>query len=148
MASWLVWPWPSQHQAAHLRREPLRSQRSLPRPPSLPRLREERHGGEVGSCFGLRFAMFCGHSKRCRTPDVQNSRKIAEKGAEWVPGKVPAKQQRNSQKNSRNSQDSCFSAVSAVFPAAFWRFYQNPLGTSFGCFPAVLNVGHLAPLLQ
>ena len=75
-------------------------------------------------------------------PDIENSRKTAEKGAERVTGKQP--------KNSRNTRKTadldCFSGVSAVFPAVFRLFYRDPLGTLFGCFSAVFNVGHLAPL--
>ena len=82
-------------------------------------------------------------------PDIENSRKTAEKGAEWVTIKQP----KNSRKNSRNTRKTavltafrCFSGVSAVFPAVFRLFYRDPLGTLFGCFSAVFNVGHLAPL--
>ena len=32
----------------------------------------------------------CGHLQRCQVPDIENSRKTARKGAERVPGKVPA----------------------------------------------------------
>ena len=78
-------------------------------------------------------------------PDLENSRKTAEKGAEWVTvktarktaGKTPEK------KTPENSQNSCFSGV---FPAVFRLFYRDPLGTLFGCFSAVFKVGHLAPL--
>ena len=75
-------------------------------------------------------------------PDIENSRKTAEGGAEWVTVKQPGKQS----KHPKNSQNSCFSGVLAVFPAVFRLFYRDPLGTPFGCFSAVFNVGHLAPL--
>ena len=39
-----------------------------------------------------------------------------------------------------------FSGVPAVFPAVLRLFYRDPLGTLFGCFSAVFNLGHLAPL--
>ena len=78
-------------------------------------------------------------------PDIENSRKTARKGAEWVPGKVPVKQPKNSRKNSRNSQN-CFSGVSAVLPTVFQMFAWDPLGTFSRLFSAVFNVGHLAPL--
>ena len=82
-------------------------------------------------------------------PDIENSRKTAEKGAEWVTVKQPKnsrKNTRNTRKTPENSQNSCFSGVSGVFPAVFRLFYRDPLGTLFGCFSAVFNVGHLAPL--
>ena len=72
-------------------------------------------------------------------PDIENSRKTAEKGAEWVTVKQPGK-------HPKNSCFDCFSGVSAVFPAVFRLFDRDPLGTLFGCFSAVFNVGHLAPL--
>ena len=34
----------------------------------------------------------CGHLQRCQMPDIENSRKAAEKGAEWVTVKQPEKQ--------------------------------------------------------
>ena len=48
-------------------------------------------------------------------PDIENSRKTAEKGAKWVTGKQPEEQP----KHPKNSQNSCFSGVSAVLPAVF-----------------------------
>ena len=33
-----------------------------------------------------------GHLQRCQMPDIENSRKTAEKGAEWVTVKQPEKQ--------------------------------------------------------
>ena len=70
-------------------------------------------------------------------PDIENSRKTAEKGAEWVTVKQPRnsrKNTRNTRKTPENSQNSCFSGVSGVFPAVFRLFYRDPLGTLFGCF--------------
>ena len=79
-------------------------------------------------------------------PDIENSRKTAEKGAEWV----TVKQLENSRKNSRNAQKTAVLAVFRVFrlffPAVFRLLDRDPLGTLFGCFSAVFNVGHLAPL--
>ena len=72
-------------------------------------------------------------------PDIENSRKTAEKGAEWVTVKQPEKQP----KHPKNSKNSCFSGVSAVFLAVFRLAYRDPLETLFGCFSAV---GHVAPL--
>ena len=91
-----------------------------------------------------------GHLQRCQMPDIENSRKTAERGAEWVTVKQPKNSRKNSRntrkKQPKNSQNSCFSGVSAVFPAVFRLFYRDPFGTPFGCFSAVFNVGHLAPL--
>ena len=68
----------------------------------------------------------------------KNSRK---RGAEWVTVKQP-KTAETAEKQRKSSQNSCFSGVSAVFRL----FYRDPLGTLFGSFSAVFNVGHLAPL--
>ena len=75
-------------------------------------------------------------------PDIENSRKTAGKGAEWVTVKQPEKHP----KHLKNSQNSCFSGVLGVFPAVFRLFYRDPFGTLFGSFSAVFNVGHSAPL--
>ena len=79
-------------------------------------------------------------------PDIENSQKTAEKGAEWVTVKQPRNSRENSRNTRKNSCFDCFSGVSAVFPAVFRLFCRDPLGTLFGCFSAVFNVGHLAPL--
>ena len=59
-----------------------------------------------------------------------------------------AEKQLEKQPNTHSCFD-CFSAVfsdvPAVFPAVFRLLYRDPLGTLFGCFSAVFNVGHLAP---
>ena len=68
-------------------------------------------------------------------PDSENRRKTAEQGFERVLGKVPVKQPINS----RNSQNRCFSGVLAVLRVVFRLFYHDPLGTFFGCFPAVFQ---------
>ena len=65
-------------------------------------------------------------------PDIENSRKTAEKGAEWVTVKQP----KNSQKNSRNTPEKqlfglFFGCVSAVLPAVFRLRCRDPLGTLF-----------------
>ena len=74
-----------------------------------------------------------GQLQRTRTPDLENSRKTAEKGAKWAPRKVPGKQPKNIQKNTRSMQNSCFSAV--------WL----PIRLFFGCFPGTLRGAHSAP---
>ena len=71
-------------------------------------------------------------------PDIET----AERGAEWVAGKTAEKQP----KHPKNSCFYCFWGVSVVLPAVFRLFYRDPLGTLFGCFSAVFNVGHWAPL--
>ena len=75
-------------------------------------------------------------------PDIENSRKTAEKGAEWVTVKQPKNSRENSRNTRKTVKTAVFSGVSAVFPAVFRLFYRDPLGTLFGCFSAVFNVGH------
>ena len=83
-------------------------------------------------------------------PDIENSRKGCRVGH----GETAEKQPKNSRKNTRNTAGKtavltvfgCFSGVPGVFPAVFRLFYRDPLGTLLGCFSAVFNVGHLAPL--
>ena len=62
-------------------------------------------------------------------PDIENSRKTAEKGAEWVTVRQP----KNSRENSRNTRRTVKTAVFRVF-RLFSRLF-------FGCF----TVTHLAP---
>ena len=69
----------------------------------------------------------CYSRKRCRVGPGQGARKRAEK--------QPEKQSKQ-----------LFFGCSDVLLAVFRLFYRDPLGTLFGCFPAVFNVGHLAPL--
>ena len=64
-----------------------------------------------------------------KLPNLENSRKTAEKGAEWV----TAKQPKNSRKNSRNTRKTDVMTVSAVF-----RLF-------FGCFTGTLSGTHSAP---
>ena len=59
-------------------------------------------------------------------PDIENSRRTAEKGAEWVAVKPPKKQ----------------TTVFRVFRLFFRLFYRDPLGTLFSCFSDVFNVGN------
>ena len=76
-------------------------------------------------------------------PDIENSRKTAEKGAEWVTVKQP----KNSRKNSRNTRKTAEKQPKQLFigvSAVFRLFCRDPLGTLFGCFSAVFNVGHLS----
>ena len=84
----------------------------------------------------------CGQLQRCQMPDIENSRK----GCRLGHGKTAETQPEKHPKHPKNSQNSCFSGVSGVSPAVFRLFYRDPLGTLFGCFSAVFNVGHLALL--
>ena len=70
-----------------------------------------------------------GHLQRCQMPDIESSRKTAEKGAEWVTVKQP----KNSRKNSRNTRKTVKIAVFRVF-RMFFRLF-------FGCF----TLTHSAP---
>ena len=68
-------------------------------------------------------------------PDIENIRKTAEKGAEWVTVNQPKKQPEKQPNQPKNSCFDCFSAVFRLFfPAVFRLFYRDPLGTLFGCF--------------
>ena len=61
----------------------------------------------VCMCRCMQTPMFCnlrGHLQRCQMPDIENSRKTAEKGAE----RVTVKQPKNSRKNSRNTRKQLF----------------------------------------
>ena len=55
--------------------------------------------------------------------DIENSRKTAEKGAEWVTIKQP--------KNSRSTRKTAVLTVFRVFRLFFRLFYCAPLGTLF-----------------
>ena len=61
----------------------------------------------LGSGFALDLrdllCNLCGHLQRCEVSDIEESRKAAEKGAEWVTGRVPVKQPKTSEK-CRNPQ--------------------------------------------
>ena len=81
--------------------------------------------------------------------EVPNARhwkqpKNSRKGCRVGHGKTAEKQPEKHPKHPKNSRNSCFSGVSGVFPAVFRLVYRDPLGTLFGCFSAVFNVGHLA----
>ena len=67
-----------------------------------------------------------GHLQRCQMPDIENSRKTAEKGAEWVTVKQP----KNSRKNSRNTRKTAKKQSKQLFFGCFRCFS--------GCFSAVL----------
>ena len=71
----------------------------------------------------------CGQLQKCQMPDIENSRKTAEKGAEWVTVKQP----KNSRKNTRNTRKTAVLTVFRVF-RVFFRLF-------FGCF----TVTHSAP---
>ena len=71
-------------------------------------------------------------------PDIEN--------AKWVTVKQLKTSRKKTAKTPEKQSKQLFLRVSAVFPAVFRLFYCDPLGTLFGCFLAVFNVGHLAPL--
>ena len=71
----------------------------------------------------------CGQLQRCQMSDIENSRKTAEKGAEWVSVEQP----KNSRKNSRNTRKTADFTVFRVF-RLFFRL-------CFGCF----TESHSAP---
>ena len=82
-------------------------------------------------------------------PDIENSRKTAEKGAEWVTVKQPKNSRKNSrktpEKQPKSSQNSCFSGVSAVFPAVFRLFtvtHSAPFSAVFRLF-SMSGIWHL-----
>ena len=75
-------------------------------------------------------------------PDIENSRKGCRVGH----GKAAEKQPEHPKNCPKAVKTAVFAGVSAVFPAFFRLFYRDPLGTLFGCFSAVINVRHLAPL--
>ena len=67
-----------------------------------------------------------GHLQRCQMPDIENSRKTAEKGAEWVTVKQP----KNSRKNNRNTRKTAEKQSKQLFFGCF--------GCFSGCFSAAL----------
>ena len=109
-------------------------------------LQKLRHFEQTLPGSSCRRCNLCGHLQMCQMPDIENSRKTAEKGAEWVTIKQPKNSRKNSQNTRKTVKTAVFSGGSAVLPAAFRLLCRDPLGTLFGCFPAVFNVEHLAPL--
>ena len=71
-----------------------------------------------------------GHLQRCQMPNTENSRKTAEKGAEWVTVKQP----KNSRKNSQNTRKTAEKQSKQLFFGCF------------GCFSGCFTVTHSAPL--
>ena len=93
----------------------------------------------------------CGQLQRCPMPDIENSRKTAEKGAEWVTVKQPKNSRENSPKHPEKQSKQLFFGCFGCFPGCFSACFTVTHGTLFGCFlfgcfSAVFNVGHLAPL--
>ena len=60
---------------------------------------------------------------------MPDSRKTADKGAEWVRGRGKAAE-KQPEEQPKNSQNSCFLGVSAVLLAVFRLLHRDPLGTS------------------
>ena len=82
------------------------------------------------------------HLESCRMSDIENSQKVAE-----VPSGAWAKCQQNSRRTAAGKQSK------HPRKQLFWLFFQlflplagTDLATFFGCFPAVFNAGHSAPL--
>ena len=106
-----------------------------------PNLGGEFHPPNLGGMVAISPASYRG--AKCPTL------KTAEKQPKTVPSgsrQTAEKQPEKHPKHPKNSCFDCFSGVSGVFPAVFRLFYRDPLGALFGCFSAVFNVGHLAPL--
>ena len=76
---------------------------------------------------GVNPCDLCGHLQRRQMPDIENSRKTAEKGCQVGHGKTAEKQPENSRKTA-------VLTVFRVFRLSFRLFYCDPLGTLFGCF--------------
>ena len=86
---------------------------------------------------------FCDYDRpdqlqRPRTPDLENSRKTDEKGAETpsckVPAKQPKKQPEKHLKRAKQLFCGCLAARPAVLRLFSLHFTRGPLGTFFGCF--------------
>ena len=88
----------------------------------------------------LRPCNLRGHLQRCQMPDIENSRKTAEKG-EWV-RQTAEKQPEKQPKHPKNSCFDCFSGVSAVFPAVFRLLYCGPTRNAFRLF-SMSGISHL-----
>ena len=99
----------------------------------------------------------CSHPQRCQMRDIENSRKTAKQGAEWVTVeqlKISRKNSRNTRKiaeqpkHPKNSCFDCFGYLPAVLRLSCQHFAQDPLGTFFGNFKFRLfsMSVHLAPL--
>ena len=86
----------------------------------------------------------CGHLERRQMPDIENSRKTAQEGAEWVPGKVPASSQEQPQKQPKESKQLFFGWCGCI-PAVLPRTH-SARRAFVRSFPAAFIVGHLAPL--
>ena len=56
-----------------------------------------------------------------------------------MPKKTAGRTAKTPEKLMKSNLNSCFFRV-------FWLFCPDPLGALVGCFPAVFNLGHLAPL--
>ena len=105
------------------------------------RLEHETGKMTLQSLLRTRFAIPAAIYRGAKCPTLKNSRKTAEEGAEWVTA-TAEKQPEEQRKDTKNS---CFDSF-GCFPAVLRLLYRDPLGTFFGCFSGVFNVGHLAPL--
>ena len=79
-------------------------------------------------------------------PDIGNSRKTAEKGAERVTVKQPKNSRKNSRNTRKNCQNGCFSGVSALFFRLFFGCLtvtrSAPFSAVFRLFP-MSGIWHL-----
>ena len=71
---------------------------------------------------------------------------VDTKTLDWVPSKVPGKQPKKQLEKPRQLFFGCFGCFLAVFLGFSRHFAQSPIGTFFGCVPAVFMVGRSAPL--
>ena len=95
--------------------------------------------GKVSSIIVLLLQSARPATERPRTPDLENSRKTAEKGAEWAPGKVPL-------------FFGCLAGCPVAFLAVFLHFAPGPTRNLFrlfsGCFhPSVAGRADCNPSL-
>ena len=87
-----------------------------------------------------------GDLQRCQKPDIENSRKTAEKGAEWVTVKQP----KNSRKNSRNNRKTAETPEkqprsSKTAEKQSKQLFFGCFGCFSGCFSGCFTVTHSAP---
>ena len=104
----------------------------------------------VDTEFPYRVAISTATYRGARCPTLKTAEKQPKgvpSGSRWSSRKTAGKTAETPEKQPKSSQNSFFSGVLAVFPAVFRLLYRDPLGTLFGCFSAVFNVGHLAPLV-
>ena len=80
-------------------------------------------------CYDL-----CGHLQRRQMPDIENSRKTAEKGAEWVTVKQPKNSRKNSRKTVKTAVFWVFRLFSRLFFGRFTVTHSAPFSAVFRLF--------------